>query len=187
VTPSRCGAGGLVLAALFPVLVGSCTFEHRPDPRAENAGDGDPLEARQDELPARGLDRSPVGVVRVFREAVVRGDLSLALSLLDREATLVDELAGAQSESATRGELLMELRRRHAEGLILRVLDIDVSQAGETALVLTRLALMEEGGDGIGVEVGRAYETVVLVPSDQGWRIRHVHRSLNRNGPRGSR
>jgi hypothetical protein len=42
-------------------------------------------------------------------------------------------------------------------------------------------------GDGIGVEVGRAYETVVLVPSDQGWRIRHVHRSLNRNGPRGSR
>lgn len=168
--------GGAVLFALLLFQPG-CTFEQRGD---------------LDEDPAAGTTadpgdwqriQPPATVARVFREAVVIGDLSLALSLLHRQATLVDELAGTDEELATRGELLMELRRRHVDGLVLEALDTQVEVTGETALVLTRLALIDRGEDGIGLEVGRAYETALLVATEEGWRIRHLHRSVTRRDP----
>jgi len=174
--PGWCAAGCL---AAFLLLGNACTFEHRAD-----------LDDEEGAMPAslvllgngeRGL--SPGAVTRLFREAVVAGDLSLALSLLHRQATLVDELAGTDEATITRGELLLELRRRHVEGLVLEVLDSRVEPSSESAVVLTRLALLDRGEDGIGMEVGRAYETVVLVPTDEGWRIQHLHRSVTRRDP----
>jgi hypothetical protein len=158
---------------LLPLLQAGCTFERRADL------DEDP-EAATPAMEAGERIRSPAAVVRVFRDAVVVGDLSLALSLLDRRATLVDELAGSHGETLTRGELLMELRRRHVEGLVLEVLGTEMEVAAESAMVLTSLALIDRGDDGIGIETGRAYETVVLVLTEDGWRIRHLHRSMTR-------
>jgi hypothetical protein len=161
---------------LLPLVQTGCTFERRADL------DEDP-EAATPALEADERIRSPAAVVRVFRDAVVVGDLSLALSLLHRPATIEDELAGGDVGTLTRGELLMELRRRHVEGLVLEVLGTEVEVMGESAMVLTRLALIDQGEDGIGVEAGRAYETVLLVLTEEGWRIRHLHRSMTRREP----
>jgi hypothetical protein len=35
-----------------------------------------------------------------------------------------------------------------------------------------------EETEGIGEEVGQIYETALLTPSLEGWKIRHIHRSL---------
>jgi hypothetical protein len=117
--------------------------------------------------------------VRLFRESVAVGDLSLALALLDRDASLVEVIPGESSEQVTRGELLLELRRRHAEGLHLELLESRITLPAEgVALVLSRLAVLQSGPDGYGEEVGRVDETVVLLVTPDGWRIRHLHRSL---------
>lgn len=166
----------LALFLVLPLLQAGCTFERRADLEEDPEAVTPALE------PGERM-RPPTAVVRVFREAVVVGDLSLALSLLHRQATLVDELAGSDVDTATRGELLMELRRRHVAGLVLEVLDTEVEVAGESALVLTRLALIDRGEDGIGVEAGRAFETVHLLITDDGWRIRHLHRSIAQRDP----
>lgn len=169
----------LLVGALATALLGAaCTFEHRADMEEAEASPGSVALVGNGD---RGL--SPGAVARLFREAVFVGDLSLALSLLDRQATLVDELAGTDEETMTRGELLLELRRRHVAGLGLEVLETRVEPATESTLVLSRLALLERGDDGIGVEVGRAYETLVMVRTDEGWRIRHLHRSVTRRDP----
>jgi hypothetical protein len=176
---SRGRVGRPALLALFlvlPLLQAGCTFERRADLEE------DPEVATPALEPGERI-RPPASVVRVFREAVVVGDLSLALSLLHRQATLVDELAGSDAEPATRGELLLELRRRHVAGLVLEVLDSEVDVTGESAIVLTRLALIDRGEDGIGVETGRAFETVHLLLTEDGWRIRHLHRSMDRRDP----
>lgn len=175
-TPGLLRAGPLLFVALVVMGAGACTFERRDDVDEEEAAATRALPGFED----GSRWRSPEGVVRLFREAVVLGDLSMALSLLDRQSILVDELAGAPDEAMTRGELLLELRRRHTEGLVLEVLQTRVEEAGETALVLTHLAIMDRDEDGIGVEVGRVYESVVLVPTEEGWRIRHLHRSVTR-------
>jgi hypothetical protein len=165
--------GALLLLATL--VQSGCTFERRADL------DEDP-EAPTTALQAGDRIRPPAAVVRVFREAVVLGDLSLALSLLHRQATLVDELAGSDVEVTTRGELIMELRRRHVDGLVLEVLGTEVDVMEGSAMVLSRLALIDRGDDGIGVEAGRAYETVLLLLTEDGWRIRHFHRSMTEGG-----
>jgi hypothetical protein len=168
--------GLLTLLLLLSLVQTGCTFERRADLHE------DP-EAATPALEAGERLRPPAAVVRVFRDAVVVGDLSLALSLLHRQATLVDGLAGSDVETLTRGELLMELRRRHGEGLVLEVLGTEVEVTGESAMVLSSLALIDRGEDGIGVETGRVYETVLLVLTEDGWRIRHLHRSMTRGEP----
>jgi hypothetical protein len=163
--------GGFLLLALL--LQTGCTFERRAD--LDEDTEATPVAPEPGER-----IRPPAAVVRVFREAVVLGDLSLALSLLHRQATLVDELVGSDVDILTRGELLMELRRRHVDGLVLEVLDTEVEVMEGSAMVLSRLALIDRGDDGIGVEAGRAFETVLLLLTEDGWRIRHLHRSMTR-------
>lgn len=159
------------------IVLGACTFERRSE-LEENGEEARTAPGLLGDPP--GMERAlpPEGIVRLFRDAVVRGDLSLALSLLHREATLVDKLAASPDGRRTRGEILVELRRRHAEGMALEVLESTVHEVEGGTLVLTRLAVLEEEENGIGVEVGRVYETALLVPTDAGWRIRHFHRSL---------
>lgn len=178
--------GRLLVGALVLVQAGACTFERRADLEEDDSPAGSGIPGLEEGVGAR----TPEAVARLFREAVEVGDLSLALSLLDRSATLVDALAGAPDVTTTRGELLLELRRRHGEGLALEELEARSEPVGESTLVLTRLALMELDEDGIGIEVGRVYETALLTPVEGGWRIRHLHRSLTLNeapgDPRGA-
>lgn len=154
----------------------ACTFERRPAVEGE-AGSGDLVLSGGI---SSGLDEgAALETVRLFREAVALGDLSLALVLLDREATLVDELVGEASEARTRGELLLALRRRHAGGLSFESRgDPLVASSGEGVLVGSHLTVFQADAGGEPALFGTLYESVLLVPNPDAWRIRHLHRSF---------
>jgi hypothetical protein len=176
----------LLLAAVVPVLAG-CTIERRADPNEV------PVDLALGEVDTLGFPAAPPDpgasvevTLEIFREAVRVGDLGLALQLLDPQAVLVDDLAtGGTSPDrvatpATRGELLLELRRRHAAGLLLDPVDSELAWVDEVAIVTTRLRLLARSPDPeIEPEpVGEARESAVLRPTPEGWRIVHLHRSL---------
>ncbi|TVP55961.1 MAG: hypothetical protein EA351_09090 [Gemmatimonadales bacterium] len=179
-----------LLIATVPVLVatsfGACTLEQRFDPELESVevvGD-DTLDVEGVEAP--GLPGPPsvtpeeavTTTLEVFREAVRVGDLSLALSLFHRDALLIDDLATGVSPQATRGETLIDVRRRYAEGLRLRSEVLEVREIEGSFLVSSRSVVVDAEGDP-GPEGERSYlqESALLVPSAEGWRIALFHRS----------
>jgi hypothetical protein len=177
-----------VLALLTFTTLAGCTLERRADPDAGAEEDpvqldgGSPL----DPPPVTTDPSESVRVtVEVFREATRVGDVSLALQLLDSRALLMDDLVrgsgGRVSDlPATRGEHLLELRRRHAAGLTFEVLESDLRWVEETALLTTRLLLLNRASEPEAAPdtVGVALESTFLRPSPEGWRIVHMHRSL---------
>ena len=119
-------------------------------------------------------------VARTFRDAAAAGDLSLALALMHRDATLSDELAGSTDEERTRGELLLESRGRLSDGVSLRESSTQVTLSEGVAIVLSRLSLETLEGAELPPEAdlpAELLETVVLVPGTEGWRVIHLHRS----------
>lgn len=135
-------------------------------------------------IPGGDAEEAARATVRMFRESVAAGDLSLALALLDPQATLVDPLVGDAAAEATRGELVLELRRRYASGVRLEALATEITVFGgglspleAAALVVSDLAMLQERDDGIGEQIGRVHETAILASTPEGWRIRHLHRS----------
>lgn len=188
----------LLLLALL--VVGGCTLEPReatdgadPDieliPDADAPSDTVPL---PDEVP-RDPEEAVAIVMEVFREATRVGDLSLALSILDREAILVDDgipggMAGpapadpgdAAVEERTRGEFVMAMRRQHADGLRFQVDGVRARVEGPHALVVTSLRaerLDADEPDAGPTASWSVLETAVLRATDAGWRIVHLHRS----------
>jgi ketosteroid isomerase-like protein len=161
-------------------VAGGCTFEHR----GNDAGEVDTAEPGAGLAPTEGevSPEAPVlDAVRTQREAVARGDLALALALLHPDATLVDALLSGAHSGATRGELLLELRALLGRGFRLDEEGADVTVTGETALVVSTLRLEgEDDASGQWLDrVGRVvHESTVLVLTPEGWRIRHMHRSL---------
>jgi len=122
-----------------------------------------------------------LSALRTFREAMSVGDLSLALALVDREASLVDQLVGDPDRFASRGEVLLELRARLAEGLTMREDSTEVSVTDGSAVIVSRLGLEveEDAPESTQALSGRSlHETVVLILTAEGWRIRHLHRSI---------
>ncbi len=132
-------------------------------------------------------EEAALNALRTFREAMALGDLSLALALVDRDATLVDDLVGAAAADASRGEVLLELRSVLAQGLEVEEQSQRVSLPGGVAVVVSQLVLRvvdPEAPDPVQEMDGRRlHETVVLVPTDDGWRLRHLHRSLVPESP----
>lgn len=205
VSPRRPGVGVLLLILLWAGGAG-CTLEPREgtdearpvdELRAEDgaAVDTFPVDSAEPRDPAEAVSV----LLEVFREATRVGDLSLALSLLDREAILLDEEVpggtagplpapgatgptGETAEERTRGEFVVEMRRRHADGLRFRVDAQTVRMEGPHALVLTLLRVEDADPDDpeASVELGRVLETAVLRGTDDGWRILHLHRSRHR-------
>jgi len=171
----------------FTALAG-CTLERRADP--DGAADVDTVavlgESPLDPPPVTTDPSESVRVtVEVFREATRVGDVSLALQLLDNRALLMDDLVlesgGRVSDlPATRGEHLLELRRRHAAGLSFEILESDLRWVDDAALLTTRLLLLMRATepDAAPDTVGVALESAFLRPSPEGWRIVHMHRSL---------
>ncbi len=175
----RAAVGFQLLVCLLLSSISACTFE-RSDPEADR--DGPPLGiALAGPEPQESLaDRIDLVLTAVesFRESVATGDLSVSLSQLDSGATLVDPLVGRATETASRGELLLELRRRHAEGLVYEPVETEVVIDGDgSALVLTLLSMLREGESGAWDEEALVFETAYLVRGDEGWRILHLHRS----------
>ena len=175
---------------LLFALIAGCTLEQRFDPDLEQvpAASGDTLaETDVDETGApegapalTGLvpEDAVVTTLEVFREAVRVGDLSLALSLFHRDAIVVDELTRAAPEGATRGEVLMELRRRHSEGLRLEVEEVSLQDLDGSWVVSSRVSVFDAGeSDDPKAERTVLRESALLVPSAEGWRIALFHRS----------
>jgi hypothetical protein len=184
----RPGPGvSLVLIALL--VGGGCTLEEHARSAPPVLGEA----AVADSLGGPGADDTLSVVVDpdasarvtmdVFREAVRVGDLSLALRLLDEAAIVVDALAGGAGAPAvtTRGELLLELRRRHADGLLLEVADSELRWIGDHVLLATRLRVLRRAEDPENPPdtLGTAAESSLLRPTPEGWRIVHLHRSLD--------
>jgi hypothetical protein len=174
-------------AFLVSLAVAGCTLEQRAN--------GDAAEPERDSVPDRGVVEPPPPLLdpaesvrvtmEVFREAVRVGDLSLALGLMDGQAVLMDDLAapggvGMSDPPATRGELLLELRRRHGEGLLLRLDGSELRWLGDHALLVSNLVVLQRAPDPDDApeEIGSARETALLQLSPEGWRIVHLHRSL---------
>lgn len=179
-TPRWVARGDVGLAVgtiLLPLVFAACTFEPRGGP------DTTPAEEENEALggaPSAELsEAAALQTIEHFRNSVAAGDLSRALALVDGDATLVDALVGEASEAATRGELLLELRRRHADGVTLEpVASRATLFSGGTAFLVTRLGVFEPGPDGAARMVGQMHETVLLIGSSEGWRIRNLHRSF---------
>jgi len=177
--------GGVLLMVIVLLVAGACTFEKR----AENATEEETVEVEGEEireaeevvLPA-APEEAALGTLRAFQEAMAVGDLSLALALVDRDATLVDDLVPDAAEAASRGEVLLELRSVLAQGLAVEEESRDVSFPGGIAVVVSSLVLRasdEEAPDSVREMDGRRlHETAILVSTDDGWRIRHLHRSF---------
>jgi hypothetical protein len=162
---------GVLFFCLF--LVSSCTLERRGEESAER--DSTTVGPVNESEFAEELARQSV---RLFRDAVFAGDISRALSLMEDGASLIDPLAGKSSAHFPVGEVLLELRRRHADGVRFEMIEDEVTllPSGE-ALVITTLSMLQEE-EGVGQEVGRIYESALLFPSPEGWKVRHLHRSL---------
>ena len=162
----------VVLALLLLAGAGGCAFERRGDDGSA-AQSGGPIPVNEGEF-AEELARQ---TVRLFRDAVVNGDISLALSMLDEGATVIDPLAGRSSEGLAVGEVLLELRRIHAGGMRYEPAESAVLLLPSgPALVQTSYILLEEV-EGLGTEAGRIQESAFLTPTLEGWKILHIHRS----------
>lgn len=174
------GGGAVRTAALFLVsfLLTSCVLERRGDEAVQP--DSLTSDAIPDSLTA---DERARHAVRIFRDAVAAGDISRALSLMSEGASIIDPLVGRTSDEAPVGEVLLELRRIHSDGVRLESIEDEVSllPSGD-ALVLTTLAVLQEV-EGVGEEVDRMEESALLTPSPEGWKLRHLHRSLVEPAP----
>jgi len=171
--------GGVVTFLLGCLAMYGCTVEPRDGGVQVSSEVIEPSETEPARASEEDLASSALRTAEMFRSLVAAGDLSRALVLVDRDATLVDPLAGEAAEAATRGELVVDLRRRHVEGMSLEVMDTQVHLLTEgVAVVITQLAMLETDADGIGEETGRVHETLILEAQTEGWRILRLHRSL---------
>lgn len=184
----RRAAGLLGVTAL--ALLGSCTLERRAGPESGELEDASTTESTTLEGPAPDgrpdttdagsrpasvePDEAARTTLEIFRESVRVGDLSLALSLLDPDAVLIDELAAGHATGTTRGELLMAIRRRHAAGMTLDPIDLDVRALDESFLVTSRWTLIPGAEDAPSVTIR---ESAVVVAEEGAWRIALFHRS----------
>ncbi len=180
---SRPGASklrALSCCVLIAWVAWGCTFERRDSSEAGSqavGGTAPPAPfAAEPHTDATALIRA---MLDSFRESVAAGDLSTSLARLDSQATLLDPLVGRAIGAASRGELLLELRTRHAEGIRYTPLETEVVFAGErAALVTTLLSMSTSDESGVSEDARAVFETAYLILSDEGWKIRHLHRSF---------
>ncbi len=174
------GAGFRFAVVSVVLLSVACTFERRPDPSDEV------VEESETQPPATEEERAADSVRLVqdtFRDAMDAGDLSRALSLVDPGAVILDRFVDLDPETASRGEILLEVLRLEEEGVALEPVESQVSLFQDAALVVTRYQVHQVGEEvEESVPSGFATETLLLVRGEEGWRIHHLHRSLGGDG-----
>jgi len=147
----------LLLLLLLVSLAPGCTFERRPDStttaRAEGGTAADSIRA----------------VVTALETARARGDLAAALALFDSGAVVAGGQVGTldgrgwvTAEAMLSGAAPDPVRTRELE-------ESSISLLPGSALALNRYRDPEGGLPSV--------ETVVLVRTPAGWRIRHIHHS----------
>ena len=173
-------------AALVMAVVGGCTLEERPDrPAEEDTSDASDA-ALADDLPGDEVDGTAAdsarAVASAFREALELGDLSSALQLLDGEAVVYDRVGGDPPEGASTGEILLRQIRLQGDGLSLEPLESEFTLHGETAVEVTYSEASWDGDNGRAGMEGAVVETMLLVRTEDGWRLAHLHRSVEPAG-----
>lgn len=158
----------LVLLLAVPLVVSACTFERRPDRRN---GDEEPDTAAVTR--AEILEDSVEATVDAFVEALRAGDASRAVGMLHARATLYDEETGRRWGPMQVDSLLPGPMGREGEELRWESSDSWVEVYDPAAVVVRRYR------DAASREAApwTALETYVLVRTDGGWAIRHLHRS----------
>lgn len=115
-------------------------------------------------------------VVEAFHDALASGDSAAALARLHEDA-VVYEGGHAESRSEYRsGHLAADIR--FSRGMDRSVVRDAVTASGEMALYESQYRMT-------GTQDGRELtihgtETIVLVPAEGGWEIRHIHWSSRR-------
>lgn len=157
----------LVLLLAVPLVASACTFERRPDSR--NGGEEpDTAAVTRAEI----LEDSVEATVGAFVEALRAGDVSRAVGMLHAGATLYDEETGRRWGPMQVDSLLPGPMGREGEELRWESSDSWVEVYDPAAVVVRRY-----GAASPEAAVRTALETYVLVRTDGGWAIRHLHRS----------
>lgn len=161
-------------ALLAVVVVWSavaCTVEPRAD--TGSGGRGDPATAF--EAGAEGDSASVLAVVSAFHDALRVGDVARVAALAVPGAMLVDQEEGIRWRvGADDARLPSALDAgRGSGGLDWTVAQRSVRVAGDARVVTLRwqAVIAGEPVEWWGVE------SLVLVPTEAGWRLTHVHRS----------
>lgn len=168
----RLARGGVLLALLvIPPFTIGCTVEPRADTRTrdENGAVVSPVEEP-------GADSAAVlQVVDAFHDALRVGDVARVAALSVPGTTIVDQEDGVRWRlGGNDARLPSPLDAGPGSGgLTWQVAERSVRVAGEARVVTLRWQAIIAGEpvEWWGVE------SVVLVPTDEGWRLTHVHRS----------
>jgi ketosteroid isomerase-like protein len=159
------------LVVLCAVLVAACSVEPRADTRSGGEGPADTGGS-----PVVDGDSAQVlGVVGAFHDALRVGDVARVAALSVPGALLVDQEEGVRWErGGDAARLPGPLDAAPGDGgLRWRVAERQVRPAGDARVVTLRwqAVIAGEPVEWWGVE------SLVLVPTDDGWRLMHVHRS----------
>jgi ketosteroid isomerase-like protein len=160
----------LLFAALL--LLGACTFERRADVGSERALPGEGVELPEGSTtPAEDSIRA---IVAAVGEALRVGDASRVALLTAPGATLVDAEAGT---FWTRDDLMGTLPRQLEDRETPQTWSLErsrITRFGDAALLVDEYHVAEASVQ----PESRAIETLLLVRSDGGWRLAHLHRAL---------
>ncbi len=171
------------LLVVVALVAAGCTFEQRPDRAAENDED-------EDGVPVVSAEDSVQAVREAFLEAMEAGDLAGALSLVDRDAVVVDPFSETPRHEASLGEVFLEVLGAYGTEIRMSPTGSQVTVLGDHAVAVTDYEL-QWWGEEEWERAGSLVETLVLARGEEGWRIHHLHRSVpgsvgeeRRGGPR---
>ena len=116
-------------------------------------------------------------VARSFREALARGDSVAVLALLHDDAVIFETGRGETKEEYRSGHLRSDIA--YASTVKSELVHDAVLLSGDVAIYTrefrSRGRFRDRDVDSVGAE------TLVLVRTEQGWKIRHIHWSSGRS------
>lgn len=168
----------LLVSVLLPSCVAwGCEFQRRPEARNGGPDGGSERVGAPPSAPTEARD-SVGATVAAFQEALEAGDVSRAVGLLTAEATLHDAESGGRWDLSSADSLLPGPLGRGGE---LRWMSgpTGITVFSDGALVVKRYRANIAGEDAPWT----ATETYVLLRTEEGWRIHHLHRSRGPAAP----
>lgn len=173
------GAPVLVLLVTAALSAG-CRFEKRPDLAA-----GEPVlgTAYTPTTPSGGATEDTVrATINAVREAFRVGDVTRVAQLTTRDAVLIDQ---EDEVRWTRADAAAQLPRPLVggdEGLAWTLDDSSFSMLAADAALVSHRFRASVSGESVP---WTAVETLVVVRTEEGWRLRYLHRSrgLGREEP----
>lgn len=122
------------------------------------------------DLPVQG-DPDPAAVVHAFHAALTAGDSAMAVALLHPDVVIFEQGAAEHLEEYRSHHLAADIR--FASQTTRDILGEEWFESGDLALYTARSHVTGQIGqraiDSQGVE------TLVLIRTGEGWRIRHIH------------